>query len=213
MLGAEEARTGWRIRVFGPHALPSRLDHLFRCVAGNNGNVMPGKKERIFPGAAIDFQDMGSPGFKGVEKHIPYSSALGTADHGARKQVVIPRGEAVKRQDRLILNFGDGHASTSERDESSPARALFNAMAKAGCAFGVCRRCAGQAGKLHFLLKKPVGVTVKLLRMPALDLQIAIGAGCPRLQLNQAIRHLLVVRRSLDRIRDRGKEDIGLVTC
>ena len=67
---------------------------------------MLGKEERIFPGAAIEFQNM-SAGFKPVDEDFPYSSALGTADHRARKQVIIFRGKAVKRQDCLLLNFAD----------------------------------------------------------------------------------------------------------
>jgi hypothetical protein len=42
-------------------------------------------------------------------------------------------------------------------------------MAKGGSVFGGCRRCAGKTCELYFLLKKLVGITVKLLRVPALD--------------------------------------------
>jgi hypothetical protein len=123
MFGAKKLKPNFGARVFGLHALPCSVDHLLRCVAGNHGNVMTGKKERVFSRAAIDFQDMGS-WLKDVENDIPYSSALGTADHGARKQVVIPGCQTVKSQDCLILNIGDGHASTSATDESMPARVI-----------------------------------------------------------------------------------------
>jgi hypothetical protein len=54
----------------------------------------------------------------------------------------------------------------------------LKAMAKAGCNLEVHRTCAGQTSELQFVLKTCGSVTVELLRMPALDLQIAIRARC-----------------------------------
>ena len=122
MLCVKKLKLNWSIRGFGLHALPSHLDHSFRCITGENGDVKPCKKERIFPSTAIEFQDM-SAGLKGVGKDFPYGCALGS-DPCARKQVIIPLGETVKCQDCLILNFGDGsQAYTSETVKSRPNRA------------------------------------------------------------------------------------------
>src|ERR1700677_971901 len=78
MLCRQKLELDWRIRILGLHAPPSRLDHSFGCVACNYRNVMPSKKERVFPSTAIKFQDM-SAGFKGLDQNFPYGSALGAA--------------------------------------------------------------------------------------------------------------------------------------
>ena len=163
MLSRKDLELDGRIWDFRFHPLARRPDHLFRRITSNNGHAIPCQEERIFPGAAIDFQDMVA-GFKGLGKHLPHSSALGAADHGTRKQVVIPGREAVKRLYGLILNLGEDCSCFHLRERrEQPRPSLFDAMAKTGCAFGICRRCAGQAGKLHFFFKKPVRVPVKLL--------------------------------------------------
>ena len=122
MLGGKKLELDRGIRVFVPHTHPRGPDHAFGTVAGHNGHVMLGKEERVFAGTAIEFQDMGTL-LKDVEEDLPYGSALGAADRGASKQVVVASRNGVKGEKRLILNLGGGdNASTSETEESNPAR-------------------------------------------------------------------------------------------
>jgi hypothetical protein len=58
------------------HAIPTRMDHSFRGIAGDNRDVQHGKKERVFPSSAIEHQDFVA-GSKGVRKDFPHGSALG----------------------------------------------------------------------------------------------------------------------------------------
>jgi hypothetical protein len=83
-----------------------RVDHSFRRITGDNGDVQQGKKQRVFLSSAIEGQDF-IAGEKGVSKDFPDGSALGT-DPRAGKEVVIPPGEPVKRDDCLTLIFGGG---------------------------------------------------------------------------------------------------------
>src|ERR1700677_3235232 len=111
MLGGKKAELDRGVRVFVLLALARGPDHAFRTVTGNDGDIMAGKEQRVFTGTAIEFQDVGG-GLKGIEKRIPYGSALGAANHGASKQVVIACSNTVKGEKRLILNLGAGdHAS------------------------------------------------------------------------------------------------------
>ena len=98
VLGGKKLELDWGIRVFFLQALARRPDHAFRPVTGKYGNVMLGKEERVFAGTAIEFQDVGA-GLKGVEKRIPYGSALGAANHGAGKQVVIALQQYCQRRE------------------------------------------------------------------------------------------------------------------
>jgi hypothetical protein len=104
LLGGEKLELDRGIRVLFLQALASGPDHAFRPVTGNNGHVMPGKEERVFSGTAIEFQDLGTL-LKYVEEGIPYGSALGAADHGASKQLVVVWSNTVKSQKRLVLNL------------------------------------------------------------------------------------------------------------
>jgi hypothetical protein len=54
-----------------------RLDHSFRRITGDNGDVQQGKKQRVFLSSAIEPQDF-IAGKKGVSKDFPDGSALGT---------------------------------------------------------------------------------------------------------------------------------------
>ena len=72
------------------------------------------------------------------------------------------------------------------------------------------RRRFSEPRKLHLVAQQFVGVRVELLRVPAFDLHLAIRALTPGLAAGPAALVSAVVRRSLDRIRDRGEEDIGL---
>src|ERR1700760_1121536 len=82
---------------------------------------MSRQKQRVFAGAAVNFQDVGAR-FEGIDQRVPDNSALCTADHGARKKVIVPRSQAVEREHGLCLHR-NAHASTSATVESSPARA------------------------------------------------------------------------------------------
>jgi hypothetical protein len=93
------------------------VDHSFRRT-GDNGDVQQGKKQCVFLSSAIEDQDL-IAGEKGVSKDFPGGSALST-DPCAGKEVVIPPGEPVKRDDCLTLIFGgSSQAFTSETVGSS----------------------------------------------------------------------------------------------
>jgi hypothetical protein len=53
------------------------LDHSFRRITGDNGDVQQGKKQHVFLSSAIERQDF-IAGEKGVSKDFPDRSALGT---------------------------------------------------------------------------------------------------------------------------------------
>jgi hypothetical protein len=94
LLRRQKIKLNGSVGAFGLHVIPTCVDHSFRGIAGDNGDVQHGKKNRVFPGSAIEHQDC-IAGSKGVSKHFPYGSALGT-DPRTRKQVVIPPGKTVK---------------------------------------------------------------------------------------------------------------------
>ena len=121
LLCCQMAELDRRLRVFAPHSLASPIDHSLRGIAGHNRHVMLRQEERIFSGSTIELEDM-RPGFDGVEQHVPDGFALGTANHGVGKHIIVFRGQAIEREDCLAFD-SDGHASTSETVESSPARA------------------------------------------------------------------------------------------
>ena len=79
-----------------------------------------GKKDRVFPGSAIEHQDF-IAGSKGVSKDFPDGSALGT-DPRTGKQVVIPPGKTVKCHDCLILSFGGGSQAFTSRASVSKSK-------------------------------------------------------------------------------------------
>ncbi len=66
------------------------MDHPFRTITGDNGDVQQSKKELVFLSSAIEHQDCIARS-KGVSEHFPHQSALRT-DPRARKKVVIPPG-------------------------------------------------------------------------------------------------------------------------
>jgi hypothetical protein len=66
------------------------VDHFFRGITRDNGDVQKCEKNLVFPSSAIEHQD-GIAGSKDVSKHFPHGSALG-ADPRAREEVVIPPG-------------------------------------------------------------------------------------------------------------------------
>ena len=70
MLGGKKLELDRGVRVFVLQALPRGPDHAFRTVTGDNGNIMPGKEERVFAGTAIEFEDMGT-WLKDVEEDRP----------------------------------------------------------------------------------------------------------------------------------------------
>ena len=53
------------------------MDHSFRRITGDHGDVQQGKKLRVFLSSAIERQDC-IAGEKGVSKDLPDGSALGT---------------------------------------------------------------------------------------------------------------------------------------
>ena len=65
----QKIKLNWRILT--------RVDHSFRRITGDNGDVQQRKKQRVFPGSAIERQDCVA-GAKGVSKDFPHGSALGT---------------------------------------------------------------------------------------------------------------------------------------
>ena len=68
VLRRQKIKLAWRI---------PRVDHSFRRITGDNGDVQQGKKQRVFLSSAIERQDC-IAGEKSVSKDLPDGSALGT---------------------------------------------------------------------------------------------------------------------------------------
>src|SRR6202034_1546659 len=101
----------------------------------------------------------------------------------------------------LLLHLGEGrlHAVSCFAD----------ALLQSGKAKTIWRRLVPNHSRIFdFVTQQLVDMSVELTRMPAAQSELAIRCLAPRLELYEAIRNLLVVGRSLDRVRNRGQKDI-----
>jgi hypothetical protein len=118
MLRRRKIQLNWSV---GLPLIPSRVDHSLCGATGDIGDAQHGKKDFLFPGAAIEYEDC-IAGSKGVSQHIPYGSTLGT-DPRTRKQVVILPGKTVKCHDCLVISCGGGgQVASSQSAADVPAR-------------------------------------------------------------------------------------------
>jgi hypothetical protein len=99
---------------FEMKSLPGARDHLLRSVAGEDGDSAVGKKEGVFPGAAVEFQKM-SARRKSLEKNLPNRVALGAADEGFGELAVVRISETIKDGPGGVASsdVDFAHASTS----------------------------------------------------------------------------------------------------
>ena len=98
------------------------LDHLLGGITGCNGYAIMGKKERVFTGAAVEFEDV-FPALEDLSQLVPHGLALGSSDHGIRKDVVVFTGHLVEyTSGRRRCNSERGHASTAIMVECRPSR-------------------------------------------------------------------------------------------
>jgi hypothetical protein len=86
--GWVEPRNALRRKVAKGHQVRRRAqieslvgarDHLLRGIAREDRDVIPGKEERVFAGPAVEFENVVF-GMEGLQKHLPDSIALGTAN-------------------------------------------------------------------------------------------------------------------------------------
>lgn len=48
MLRRQKIKLNWSVGAFGLHVIPTRVDHSFRGIAGDHGDVQHGTKDRVF---------------------------------------------------------------------------------------------------------------------------------------------------------------------
>src|SRR6185437_226306 len=72
---------------------------------------------------------------------------------------------------------------------------------------GICGRLY-RSCESDLLSKKAICVSIKVTAVPAAYTQFAVGGLTPGRNLDKFFRDLVVVRRSLDRVGDGGKEDV-----
>jgi hypothetical protein len=89
------------------------LDHTIGGVACSYRDAVSRKKERVFAGTAVEFQDMVAAAER-LRENTPYSVALGSTDKRSREMIVIVLRHDVEGEDSLGLGGGRGiQASTS----------------------------------------------------------------------------------------------------